>query len=43
VLETEDAERRWLSGEDIFANTMCDPMDMMSQESGQMIYGLAFP
>lgn len=43
VLETEDAERRWLSGEDIFANTMCDPMDIMSQGPAQMIYGSAFP
>ncbi|WP_374378661.1 YkgJ family cysteine cluster protein [Dongia sp.] len=30
VLDTEDAEHRWLSGEDIFAGVMQDPEDVLS-------------
>ena len=30
ALELEDAEARWLAGEDIFSNVICDPVDIFS-------------
>jgi Fe-S-cluster containining protein len=42
ALETDDAEKKWLSGEDIFAGIMNDPDDIFLLEDTQRFYQLAF-
>jgi hypothetical protein len=43
ALETDQAEHRWLAGEDIFAGIHCDPEDAFSNPQTQMLYRYAFP
>jgi hypothetical protein len=42
ALETEQAERRWLAGEDIFSDTQQDPVDAMTDARVQPLYEHAF-
>ncbi len=43
ALETEDAERVWLSGEDIFADVMRDPVDICANSrDAQLMFEHAF-
>jgi Fe-S-cluster containining protein len=43
ALETDQAERRWLAGEDIFADIHRDPEDVLSNPQAQLLYRHAFP
>jgi len=42
AIETDDAELKWLSGEDIFADVVCDPTDIFSTQEAQFIYEKSF-
>lgn len=43
ALDTEDAERAWLSGQDIFSGVMRDPVDVLaSSRDAQMMFERAF-
>jgi hypothetical protein len=42
VLEREDAEEAWLSGEDVFAGVPMDSIDIMSRSNAQLVYREAF-
>jgi len=42
ALDTEDSERRWLAGEDIFGDIRRDPEDALSQPQAQQLYRHAF-
>jgi Fe-S-cluster containining protein len=42
ALATEDAERRWLSGEDLFADIHRDPTDQFTNPPAQQLYEYAF-
>jgi Fe-S-cluster containining protein len=42
ALETEDAERRWLAGEDIFSDVRRDPEGALSDPQAQHLYQHAF-
>lgn len=42
ALDTDEAEQRWLSGEDIFADIRRDPEDVFSSEQSQMFYEHVF-
>lgn len=37
-----DAERAWLSGEDVFAEARRDPSDIFTDSPAYLIYGQAF-
>ena len=43
ALETDQAEQRWLAGEDIFADIHRDPEDVLSNPQAQLLYRYAFP
>ena len=43
ALETDQAEQRWLAGEDIFADIHRDPQDALSDPQAQLLYRHAFP
>jgi Fe-S-cluster containining protein len=43
ALETENAEQRWLAGEDIFAGIHQDPENILNNPVTTMIYEQAFP
>jgi hypothetical protein len=42
ALDTEDPERRWLNGEDIFDGTLRDPNDIPNDPQTQEFYERAF-
>jgi hypothetical protein len=42
AMEREDAERAWLSGEDVFAGLLREPNDPFSQQPTRMMYERAF-
>ena len=42
AIDTENAERTWLSGEDIFSGVMREPADIFSEPRAQQIYEHAF-
>lgn len=42
ALEIEDAERRWLNGEDIFRDVRRDPEDGLEHPQAQELYRQAF-
>ncbi|MEI6328219.1 MAG: YkgJ family cysteine cluster protein [Pseudanabaena sp. ELA645] len=42
AIETDDAEAKWLSGEDIFADVIRDPTDIFLTQEAQFIYEKAF-
>lgn len=42
VLDTPDAERRWLSGENIFDGVQPDPDDTFNVPAAQQLYSIAF-
>ena len=43
ALETDQAEQRWLAGDDIFADVHRDPEDVFSNPQAQILYRYAFP
>ena len=43
ALTTDNAERRWLDGEDIFHGIHQDPQDVLQHEQAQFLYHAAFP
>ena len=43
ALTTDNAERRWLDGEDIFGGIHRDPQDVLQHEQAQFLYQAAFP
>lgn len=43
ALETDQAEQRWLAGDDIFADVRRDPADALSNPQAQQLYRHAFP
>jgi hypothetical protein len=43
ALGTDQAEQRWLAGEDIFADIHRDPEDAFANPQAQMLYRYAFP
>ena len=42
ALETDDAERRWLSGENIFSDVLRQPTDVFTDPQAQRLYEYAF-
>jgi Fe-S-cluster containining protein len=42
ALDTDDAERLWLEGRDIFSDIRTDPVDMFANPRAEMLYRLAF-
>lgn len=43
ALETDQAEQRWLAGDDIFADVHRDPEDVLSNPQAQLLNRYAFP
>ena len=43
AIDTEDAERSWLSGQDIFSDVLREPGDLFSDTHAQRLYEYAFP
>ena len=42
ALDTDNAEQRWLAGEDIFAGINPDPADVFAHPQAQRLYEYAF-
>ncbi len=43
AIDTDDAERSWLSGQDIFSDVLREPGDLFSDLHAQRLYEYAFP